>query len=213
MLRALPEAWRRTGSPISCCPKGWRRVRSLSPEEAELWARVASTIRPLSREHKSSPERGGEPAKAVEGARVRAASTVGPHHHSASLHGPPPRSGEELKAKTLDSSWDRRLRSGSVEPDRVVDLHGMNLDTAWRVIDRALEQAIARGDRVVLLITGHHRPGDQPVRRGAIRAAVHDWLAASRHSGRIAAVRGAHRSHGGGGSLYVVLRRQTAPRR
>jgi DNA-nicking Smr family endonuclease len=95
-----------------------------------------------------------------------------------------------------------------VEPDRVLDLHGMNLDSAWAAIDRGLEQAIARGDRIVLLITGHHRPGDPPVERGRIRAAVHDWLAASRHSKTIAAVRGAHRRHGGGGSLYLILRRK-----
>jgi len=89
----------------------------------------------------------------------------------------------------------------------------MSLDTAWRAIDRALDQATARGERVLLLITGHHRPGDLPVRRGAIRAAVHDWLAASRHASEIAAVRGAHRRHGGGGSLYVILRRKSASTR
>jgi DNA-nicking Smr family endonuclease len=88
----------------------------------------------------------------------------------------------------------------------------MNLDAAWRAIDRALEQGIARGDRVLLLITGHHRPGEPPIRRGAIRAAVHDWLAVSRHSGDIAAVRGAHRRHGGDGSLYIVLRRRLSRR-
>jgi DNA-nicking Smr family endonuclease len=108
----------------------------------------------------------------------------------------------------LDGSWDKKLRSGEVSPDRVVDLHGMNLDRAWSTIDQALEDAIAAGDRVVLLITGHHRPGEPPVARGRIRAAVHDWLAASRHAGRIAAVRGAHRRHGGGGSLYLILRRR-----
>jgi DNA-nicking Smr family endonuclease len=99
------------------------------------------------------------------------------------------------------------LRSGAVEPDRVVDLHGMSLDSAWRAIDRSLEQAINRKERVLLLITGHHRPGDPPVERGRIRAAVHDWLAASRHASKIAAVRGAHRRHGGGRSLYLILRR------
>ena len=104
------------------------------------------------------------------------------------------------------------MRSGSVEPDRVLDLHGMNLDGAWTAIDRTLEQAIARGERVVLLITGHHRPGDPPVQRGRIRAAVHDWLAASRHAAEIAAVRGAHRRHGGGGSLYLILRRRPSAR-
>jgi DNA-nicking Smr family endonuclease len=120
----------------------------------------------------------------------------------ASAPSAPPQS-----ANTLDGSWDRRLKSGSVEPDRTLDLHGHNLDSAWSAIDLALERAIAAGDRVVLLITGHARPQDPPVQRGRIRAAVHDWLAASRHSSRIAAVRGAHRRHGGGGSLYIILRR------
>ena len=109
---------------------------------------------------------------------------------------------------TLDGSWDRRLKGGTVVPDHILDLHGMNLDRAWQAIDRGLEQAISAGDRVLLLITGHHRPGDPPVERGRIRAAVHDWLAASRHASNIAAVRGAHRRHGGGGSLYIVLRRR-----
>ena len=114
--------------------------------------------------------------------------------------------------QTLDGSWDKKLRSGDVQPDRIVDLHGMNLDTAWTAIDRSLEQAIARGDRVVLLITGHHRRGEPPIQRGRIRAAVNDWLAASRHARDSAAVRGAHRRHGGGGSLYLILRRNPLPR-
>jgi DNA-nicking Smr family endonuclease len=83
----------------------------------------------------------------------------------------------------------------------------MNLDRAWSAIDQALEQAIDSGERVLLLITGHARPGGPAVQRGRIRAAVHDWLAASRHAPRIAAVRGAHGRHGGGGSLYIILRR------
>ena len=113
---------------------------------------------------------------------------------------------------TLDGSWDKRLSNGSVEPDRIVDLHGMTLDGAWRTIDRELDRAVAHGDRVVLLITGHQRSGEPPARRGAIRAAVHDWLNASRHARDIAAVRGAHGRHGGGGSLYLILRRRDRPR-
>jgi DNA-nicking Smr family endonuclease len=114
--------------------------------------------------------------------------------------------------RTLDGSWDKKLRSGALEPDRTIDLHGMNLDRAWTAIDRGLDQSIARGHRLVLLITGHHRPGEQPIERGKIRAAVHDWLAASRHAQDIAAVRGAHRRHGGGGSLYLILRRRGVAR-
>ena len=170
-------------------------MRSLSPEEAELWARLAATIRPLSRV-RNDLQPINKQSKPVT-------------HRSAK---PAPSTRQIVKSRppserTLDGSWDKSLRAGSVEPDRVLDLHGMNLDAAWRAIDRGLEQAIARGDRVLLLITGHHRPGDPPVERGRIRAAVHDWLEASRHSPNIAAVRDAHRRHGGGGSLYIVLRR------
>jgi DNA-nicking Smr family endonuclease len=44
-------------------------------------------------------------------------------------------------------------------------------------------------------------------RRGAIRAKLLDWLAASRHADVIAAVRRAHVRHGGEGALYLVLKR------
>ena len=176
--------------------------RALNPDEAELWARVTATIRPLSRE----PLKTESPAEAE--AKSEPAAPPQPAAKS-----PPPRkvtapARPVRPGTTLDGTWDRKLRSGSIQPDFVVDLHGLNLDAAWRTIDTALERAEEAGDRVLLLITGHHRPGEPPVQRGRIRAAVHDWLAVSRHAGRIAAVRGAHPRHGGGGSLYIVLRRR-----
>ncbi|HEX6409398.1 MAG TPA: Smr/MutS family protein [Sphingomicrobium sp.] len=174
--------------------------RALNPDEAELWARVTATIRPLSREPlKPRPAEAG--AKSEPAAPPRQATKSPPQRKVAPSQ--PTRPGT-----TLDGTWDRKLRSGSIQPDRVVDLHGLNLDAAWRTIDTALERADQAGDRVLLLITGHHRPGEPPVQRGRIRAAVHDWLAVSRHAGRIAAVRGAHPRHGGGGSLYIILRRR-----
>ena len=182
-------------------------MRSLGPEEKALWDRVAATIRPLSRQPTgSSPdERAEPPARSERAAEDRRTSSPG---RQPLKRPPPPAKVGNFPTQSLDSHWDRRLRSGEVQPDRVLDLHGMTLDTAWSAIDRALERAIAEGGRTLLLITGHARPGDPPVERGRIRAAVHDWLAASRHSSSIAAVRGAHRRHGGGGSLYIILRRK-----
>ena len=174
-------------------------MRSLSPEEAELWSRVAATIRPLSREKIAVASAQKSAAPSVKPRAVRSPAVAQP----AVRQKPIP-----IADKTLDGSWDKKIRSGSLQPDRTLDLHGMSLDSAWSAIDRTLGQAIANHERVVLLITGHHRPGDPPVQRGRIRAAVHDWLAVSRHSSDIAAVRGAHRRHGGGGSLYLVLRRK-----
>jgi DNA-nicking Smr family endonuclease len=94
-----------------------------------------------------------------------------------------------------------------VQPDLIVDLHGHNLHSAYTLLDHRLDQAVAAGARVLLLITGKP-PAERPALRGRIRDAVGDWLAASRHAGSIAAVRGAHPRHGGAGALYIVLRRR-----
>ncbi|KQN19518.1 DNA mismatch repair protein MutS [Sphingomonas sp. Leaf33] len=114
-----------------------------------------------------------------------------------------------IDAATLDASWDRRLSRGLVSPDRSVDLHGLGLQGAYTLLDETLARAIATGDRVVLLVTGKPPPreSERPHARGAIRAAVGDWLAASRHGDRIAAVRGAHPRHGGNGAIYIILKR------
>ncbi|MEO6224951.1 MAG: Smr/MutS family protein [Sphingomicrobium sp.] len=178
-------------------------MRSLNPDEAELWARVAATIRPLSREFPDDPPPPPTSAKPPPSPTLKQTRPVARRPAPASAPAP----AKPVPGETLDGSWDRRLRDGAVQPDRTLDLHGMTMDMAWSAIDTGLDRAIARGDRVILLITGHHRPGEPPVQRGKIRAAVHDWLAASRHAGQIAAVRGAHRRHGGGGSLYLILRR------
>lgn len=173
-------------------------MRSLSAEEAELWAKVAGTIRPLSRDPKEAP-----PITVPPAIVSKTKGRVPPPGPMA----PPPKRTENLHSATLDGGWDRRLRTGRIDPDRVLDLHDHSLDRAWGAIDRALERAIASGERVLLLITGHERKGEPPLERGRIRAAVYDWLAHSRHASRIAAVRNAHRRHGGGGSLYVILRK------
>lgn len=173
-------------------------MRSLSAEEAALWAKVAATIRPLSRDPTDAPPIAELPVPSVK-PRGRV-----PRPRSVE---PPPKRTENFQAATLDGGWDRRLRTGRIKPDRVLDLHGHTLDRAWDAIDRALERSTIAGERVLLLITGHERKGDPPLERGRIRAVVHDWLAHSRHASRIAAVRNAHRRHGGGGSLYVILRR------
>ncbi len=112
---------------------------------------------------------------------------------------------------TLDGSWDKKIGTGQVTPDRTIDLHGYNLAAAHHRLDRGLDEAIRDGARIILLITGRApRAGtsriDLPL-RGIIRESVGDWLAASRHQPTIAAVRNAHPRHGGAGALYIVLRR------
>ena len=109
---------------------------------------------------------------------------------------------------TLDSHWDRRINRGGIVPDISIDLHDANLSRAYARLDGALEQAIAQKMKVILLVTGKPRAHDRASGegRGAIAAVVPDWLAASRHSRHISAVRSAHPRHGGTGALYIMLK-------
>lgn len=171
--------------------------RRLSTEETALWARVAATVRALGA--RAPPVSPPEPAEAVVPRPAAPAPTPIPRRAPAPA-GP---------GETLDGGWDRRLRQGDVAPDRTIDLHGHTLASAHMALDHALERAIADEARLLLVVTGRApKTGDTQPRRGLIRLSIGDWLAASRHAGRIAAVRAAHPRHGGAGALYVVLRRR-----
>ncbi|MBV9840735.1 MAG: Smr/MutS family protein [Sphingomonadaceae bacterium] len=183
----------------------------LGPEERALWQRVTATVRALHRQAqpsillrqgevapKTTEGEGGEPSRTGRHPPPPARARVTPS---------PGREGSSVVGDTLDGGWDRRLRRGMVAPDATIDLHGHTLASAHAALDEALARSLAMGDRLLLVITGRApRPGGQ--RRGAIRAALPDWLTHSPHARRIAAVRAAHPRHGGAGALYLILRRE-----
>ena len=155
-------------------------------------------MRPLHASAEPAPADDEPAPEAPAPAREKPAGTASPKAAATASRG---------VGTTLDGTWDRRLGRGLVQPDMVLDLHGHDLATAYDLLDSRLEAAIAAGARILLLITGKPPGSERPVARGRIRGAVGDWLAASRHSDRIAAVRGAHPRHGGAGALYIVLRK------
>ena len=185
-----------------------RPRRSLSREEARLWAAVAQTVRPI--EGKIAPP---VPETAAPGAVfLGVARSVRPV--SSNVAKPQPSLAKEpfrpLDVHGLDAGWERKLAKAVLQPDFTLDLHGHTIAAAHARLDRGLGQAAAMGARLVLVITGRPRPveaADRGTARGAIRAKVLDWLALGPYAGRIAAVRPAQRRHGGAGALYVVLRR------
>jgi len=181
-------------------------MRRLAPEEAALWQLVIASVKPIAG-RKAAPKPAATPAPAVN--PPLAPKPAPKKMKAAPSPAPPPPRTVVRSSNTLDGSWDRQLSRGLVSPESSIDLHGHSLASAYDRLDRGLEQAIAQGDRVLLLVTGKppRAESERPHARGAIRAAVGDWLASSRHSGRIAAVRNAHPRHGGSGALYIVLRR------
>lgn len=189
-----------------------RPPRGLTEEEAQAWARLASTVTAL--KGRKLPAQGpivtapaGAPVAGTKMARVKPASqpSASPVLHTARTPQPRP-----IGTGGLDSHWDRRLKTGAIEPDFTLDLHGHGLDAAHGRLEHGIAQARAMGARLVLVVTGKPRPvdaADRATRRGAIRSKILDWLAAGQHADAIAAIRKSHRRHGGDGAIYIVLRR------
>ena len=187
--------------------------RGLSAEEAEAWEKVAATVKPLDPQPKavtakrlhvasSQPEAKPVPPKSTAAPKQKAPQRAHP------VASPAP---AQARQAGLDSHWERRLKGGTLAPDFTLDLHGHGLDAAYSRLMSGVAQARAMEARTILLVTGKPRPvaaADRGTSRGAIRAKVLDWLAASSHHSAIAAVRTAHRKHGGDGALYIVLKRE-----
>lgn len=188
-----------------------RAPRGLTTGEQAAWAHLAASVRPLPGKRRPEAPRPAvteappsplKPARPAKPAPVPRPAVPAP---------PAPRPAPRPDQAGLDSHWDRRLKAGRLEPDLTLDLHGHSLETAYDRIMAGLDQARMMGARVVLVVAGRERPvdpADRSRKRGAIRAKLLDWLAASHHADAIAAVRQAHIRHGGGGALYLILKRR-----
>lgn len=190
--------------------------RRLTADEAALWRRVMASVRPAHPPKPVKPAAAPLPAAPAVTASPLPKPSAKPSGQLRQRPAPAVSAKPQPKpGTTLDGSWDRKLATGTVAPDSSIDLHGHTLQSAHSVLDAGLDRAIARGDRILLLITGKPpRPeSERPHARGCIREAVGDWLAASRHAANIASVRAAHPRHGGAGALYIVLRRSRSERK
>lgn len=198
-----------------------RAPRGLTTGEQAAWAHLAASVKPLAGKTRPETPKPAPPVPPAPAAPPRPAVPGVPPRPPKPAARPapkprapvptPPRPAPRPEAPGLDSHWDRRAHAGRLEPDLTLDLHGHTLETAYDRIMAGLDQARAMGARVVLVVAGRERPvdpADRMARRGAIRAKLLDWLAASRHAGAISAVRQAHIRHGGGGALYLILKRR-----
>ncbi|SPH23527.1 hypothetical protein DEA8626_02591 [Defluviimonas aquaemixtae] len=189
-----------------------RRPRGLSPEEQELWGRVAATARPI-RPVAPTASSDGAPAKQIRSGLphpdFRASTTVRP---LTAIRDALPQLNQSA---AMPLRMDRRLHTalirGKLRPEARLDLHGMTLAEAHPELIRFVLSAQAHGKRLVLVITGKGRrgadPGPIPERIGILRHQVPHWLAQPPLGGVALQVLPAHQKHGGAGAFYVYLRR------
>jgi DNA-nicking Smr family endonuclease len=111
-------------------------------------------------------------------------------------------------APPADRSAERRVKRGQIEIHAKFDLHGHTQDSGHAALVRFLRAAAARGERVVIVVTGKGgRLVDGSPSPGVLRQRAPEWLAGPELRAFVSGFAPAHRRHGGEGALYVFLRR------
>ena len=124
------------------------------------------------------------------------------------------RKAKASKSGGLDGNTAEKLKRGQLTPGARIDLHGMTEAVAHATLLSFLAGAQSRGVRLALVITGmgnpKHHEGAEWMRspHGVLKQMVPRWLKEVELAGLIADVRPAHVKHGGGGALYVYLRKR-----
>ncbi|MBM3606608.1 MAG: DNA mismatch repair protein MutS [Alphaproteobacteria bacterium] len=194
------------------------RRKGLTPDDRELWSRVARTATPMHPKPKPAPPEAGPAAlvaRPVPPAKVPAPIprfVVGQSSAAAPPGLPQPAtSAERLAAAHLrmDAKTHRKMSQGKIRPEARLDLHGMTLSAAQPELLHFVMSCHAAGLRLVLVITGKGRGdhGPLPTRPGALRHQVPYWLHSPPLSLVVQQVTAAHFRHGGEGAYYVYLRR------
>ena len=174
-----------------------RGAKGLTAEDRILWHKVARSVKPL-------PGVELEPVEALEPERVEPRRAE-PASARPSVPAPPqPKPARRPRPTGLDDRTHGRIAKGRLSIEARIDLHGLTQAEAHGRLLGFLRQAHASGLRHVLVITGKgtSKGGD-----GVLRHAVPGWLATAPFAGLVGAHAEAARQHGGGGALYLRLRR------
>jgi DNA-nicking Smr family endonuclease len=112
----------------------------------------------------------------------------------------------EGRVAGVDAGLMRKLRRGEFAVQGHVDLHGMTRDEAKKAVDEFLRASRQAGKRCVLVVHGRglHSRDQLPVLKDALKT----WLATNRFGRHVLAFATARPADGGGGAIYVLLRRQ-----
>lgn len=190
-----------------------RRARQLSEADREIWHKVLESVAPLKPKRLRRPRPLHPPPPLAPTAEPppphpQPVALVAPHHgpHEAEKPkrrpGPPP-------LQPIDRRTVARLVRGGLDIDARIDLHGMTQMEAHTALHRFLFAAQARGDRMVLVITGKGRASTAHYEheRGVLARVVPQWLEQPEFRAIVVSRQHAHVAHGGEGALYVRLRR------
>ncbi|MDQ0313719.1 Smr/MutS family protein [Amorphus orientalis] len=188
-----------------------RGPRRLSDEERALWSKVAESVMPLRPEKSLDPQEPAPPADDLSGPDPRTAPKAPVRKVAAVPQAPPAPRHRSSRPAPIERRTLQKIARGALPIDGRLDMHGMRQQAAHGALRAFLISAQARGGRIVLIITGKGRSGDEEA--GVLRRQLPHWLEASDLRPLIVGMAVAHRGHGGDGAFYVQLRRRPGPDR
>ncbi|MFC7702646.1 Smr/MutS family protein [Plastorhodobacter daqingensis] len=190
-----------------------RTPRGLRPDEQDLWHQVAASAVPLRKIVQRPVETAAAPP--VQGPRPPLPEfSIGQKTRDTHpAHDLAPPASEDLARSPLrmDRKSFERMSRGKLVPEARIDLHGMTVAQAHPALTRFILASHAAERRLVLVITGKGRPGQDdgpiPQHPGVLKRQVPQWLAAPPLGPVVLQLAQAHLRHGGAGAYYVYLRR------
>lgn len=171
----------------------------LSTEDRILWGKVARSVTPMP--GKAIDDEAREPEEFGQLLDAPPAAPARPVETEPSPHRKPP---EGRPQHGIDRPTKTKLSKGRLPIEGKVDLHGLTQSEAHSLLLSFIHRAYADGRRHVLVVTGK---GSSLGSDGVLRRAVPAWFATPSFRGLVAGYEEAARRHGGGGAIYVRLRR------
>ena len=174
----------------------------IGPDEDDdgLWQAVIEGVEPL--KGKRRPSSKGAPASPTTSPRATPAPRPTPPPSQRTPEAPPLVVGRGVGT---DKRTAQRLKRGQLPIEARLDLHGLSQKEAHGRLDNFLARAQERGLRCVLVITGKGRVSQEG---GILRQMVPRWLNTPPSRGRVLTMSQAQPKDGGGGALYLLLRRR-----
>lgn len=196
----------------------------LTDEDLALWRHTAGSLDPL-RLKKSRVIIGtgaelrlsASPAEQKNDVRIDTrfhSSEIRPKSSAKPTPAPAPAKLKTPPLADFDQRAARRIRSGRIEIEARLDLHGFRQNEAHDALRSFLLSAHARGLRWVLVITGkgglmrqeREQSHWHEAERGVLKRNVPRWLAEPELRAVVVSYTSAALSHGGEGALYIQLR-------
>jgi len=186
-----------------------KKTKSLSEDDVEIWLRTVSGV------EKKSVLKESETVALVE-QKVKGKRSIplikNTYFKEKSIEIEPKAAlANLLSNRSVDKRVSSKMKAGKIDPEATLDLHGYRLTQAKSALRGFLFRAYESKKRLVLIITGKGKPkAERDLNldyRGVLRNEVPVWLEEAPLAGLILSVKKANSKHGGGGALYVYLRK------